>query len=68
MSIMFVIIKLLLNYYEADMKKLRPIGNSWGIIIPKTILEIMGINPVLDNIDVDLDNKVLKIKKSKENK
>ena len=46
------------------MKKLKQIGNSWGVIIPKPILEIMGINPVLDNIDFDLENKTLKIKKS----
>lgn len=46
------------------MKKLRQIGNSWGIIIPKNILEIMRINPVLDEIDFDLDNRVLKIKKT----
>lgn len=46
------------------MKKLVQIGHSWGIIIPKNILEIMRINPVLDEIDFDLDNKVLKIKKT----
>ena len=50
------------------MKKLRQIGNSWGIIIPKNILEIMGINPVLDEIDIDIINKTLMIKKSKEQK
>ena len=50
------------------MKKLRPIGNSWGIIIPKNILEILGINPVLDEIDIDIIDKVLMIKKSKEQK
>lgn len=50
------------------MKKLRPIGNSWGIIIPKNILEMMDINPVLDKVDFDLNNKVLMIKKSKEEK
>ena len=46
------------------MKKLRAIGNSWGIIIPKNILEMMKINPVLDEIEVELDNKVFKIKKA----
>ena len=45
-------------------KKLVQIGTSWGLIIPKPILEMMGINPVLDNIDVDMENKVLKIKKA----
>ena len=46
------------------MKKLRQIGNSWGIIIPKNILEMMNINPVLDYIEVELDNKTYKIKKA----
>ena len=50
------------------MKKLHQIGNSWGIIIPKNILEMMGINPVLDKVDFDLNNKVLMIKKAKEDK
>ena len=50
------------------MKKLHQIGNSWGVIIPKTILEIMGINPVIDQVDFDLENKVLMIKKAKKEK
>ncbi len=50
------------------MKKLTQIGNSWGVIIPKAFLEVMGINPVKDKIDVDMENKVLKIQKAKEEK
>lgn len=46
------------------MKKLKQIGNSWGIIIPKSILELMGINPVKDYIEIELDNKTYKIKKA----
>ena len=49
-------------------KKLTQIGTSWGVIIPKAILEMMDINPVLDTIDFDLENKVLKIRKVKGNK
>lgn len=45
-------------------KKLTQIGTSFGFIIPKAFLEIMGINPVLDKIEVELENKVLKIKKA----
>ena len=45
-------------------KKLTQIGTSWGVIIPKNILEMMKINPVLDEIEVELDNKVFKIKKA----
>ena len=50
------------------MIKLRTIGHSWGIIIPKNILAMMGINPVKDDIEVDLENKVLKIKKAGKDK
>lgn len=46
------------------LKKLTQIGNSFGLIIPKPFLEAMGINPVLDKIEVELENKVLKIKKA----
>ena len=45
-------------------KKLTQIGTSWGVIIPKNILEMMHINPSFDEIDVELDNRVLKIKKT----
>ena len=33
-------------------KKLRNIGNSWGVIIPKAIIEGLGINPVLDKVEI----------------
>lgn len=45
-------------------KKLTQIGTSWGVIIPRNILEMMGINPVKDYIEVELDNKTYKIKKA----
>ncbi len=47
-------------------KKLRNIGNSWGIIIPKSILEGFGINPVLDKVSLEIEADGIKIKKLKE--
>ena len=45
-------------------KKLRNIGNSWGVIIPKAILEGLGINPVLDEVELYIDNNEIKIRKA----
>ena len=46
-------------------KKLRQHGTSWGIIIPKPILELLNINPVLDEVELVVENNELKIKKYK---
>ena len=46
-------------------KKLRNIGNSWGIILPKAILEGLGINPVLDEVELYIENNEIRIRKLK---
>lgn len=46
-------------------KKLRSIGNSWGVIIPKAIIEGLGINPVLDKVEIYLENNEIRIRKLK---
>lgn len=50
---------------EVDMieKKLRNIGNSWGVIIPKAIIEGLGINPVLDTVEIYIENNEIRIRK-----
>ncbi len=40
-------------------------GNSWGIIIPKAIIEGFGINPVLDDISIEIEPDGIKLKKLK---
>lgn len=45
-------------------KPLRPIGGSYGVIIPKIYLEEMGINPVLDDVYLDVQDGILTIKKA----
>ena len=45
-------------------KNLRNIGNSWGVIIPKAILDGLGINPVLDEVELYIDNNEIKIRKA----
>ena len=49
-------------------KSLRPIGGSYGIIIPKLYLEEMGINPVLHDVDIEVKDKVLMVKKLEKEK
>ena len=44
-------------------KSLRPIGGSYSVIIPKLYLEEMGINPVLHDVDIEVKDKVLIVKK-----
>lgn len=48
-------------------KKLRQAGNSWSIVIPKSFLESLNINPVLDEMSITLDGDTIKLKKYKEN-
>jgi len=43
-------------------------GGSWGLIIPKMILEELGINPVLDEVTLIMEPDGLKIKKRTEKK
>lgn len=47
------------------LKKLRNIGNSWGVIIPKAILDGLRINPVLDEIELYIENNEIRIRKVK---
>lgn len=44
-------------------KKLVQTGNSWGIVIPKAILDLLGINPVLDKVDFEIRDNEIVIKK-----
>ncbi len=44
-------------------KKIIQIGTSWGVIIPKAILEGLGISPILDEVEIYLDNNEIRIRK-----
>lgn len=46
-------------------KKIAQIGNSWGIVIPKAILEGLGINPILDEVELYIENNEIRIRKVK---
>ena len=38
-------------------------GNGWALFIPKTILELLKIDPEKDHIEMQIENDILKIKK-----
>ena len=40
-------------------KNLRQIGNSYGVILPKLILEMANINPVLDEVELYIENNAV---------
>ena len=43
-------------------KKLRNIGNSWGVIIPKAILDGLRINPVMDKVEIYHENNEVRLR------
>ena len=48
-------------------RKIIQVGNSWGVILPHSILELLKVNPVIDTVEFEIENDVLKIKKYKDN-
>ena len=46
-------------------KKFVQIGTSWGLIIPKSVLAVLNINPVLDKVSFEIEPDGLKLKKLK---
>ncbi len=47
-------------------KKIVQVGtNSWGITLPKAILNALNINPVLDKLSLELEPDGIKLKKIK---
>ena len=44
-------------------KNLIRSGNGWAIFMPKTMLELLEINPEEDKVEMEIEGKVLKITK-----
>lgn len=42
------------------------IRNAWVLLIDKPILKMLGINPELDEVELELEGKVLKVKKAED--
>ena len=49
-------------------RKLSRSGNGWSIFLPKVIIELLDINPETDQIEMEVENKILKIKKTAKQK
>lgn len=45
-------------------KKLIKSGNAWVLLMQKAILELLDINPEEDEVELEIENKILKVKKS----
>ncbi len=45
-------------------RKLFRSGSGWALFFPKTIIELLKINPEMDFVEIEIENDVLKIKKS----
>jgi len=45
-------------------KNLIKNGSGWALFMPKTIIELLDINPEEDQVEIDVENKVLKVKKA----
>ena len=48
-------------------KKMYRSGNAWALLILKAILELLDINPEVDEVELSVDNKVLTVKKVEKN-
>ena len=45
-------------------KKLIKTGNAWSLLMQKAILELLDINPEEDEVELEIENKILKVKKA----
>lgn len=44
-------------------RRLFRTGNGWSLFIPKVIIELLKIDPENDNVEMQIENDILKIKK-----
>jgi len=49
-------------------KKLFKSGNAWVLLLQKPVLELLDINPENDEVELEIENKILKVKKVKKEK
>ena len=45
-------------------KKLIKSGSAWVLLMQKAILELLDINPEDDEVELEIENKILKVKKA----
>lgn len=50
-------------------RKLSGTGSGWALFMPKTLLKLINVNPESDQMEVKVENNIIKITKAKnENK
>jgi antitoxin component of MazEF toxin-antitoxin module len=47
-------------------KKLSRSGSGWALFMPKTLLELLDINPESDMVKIEVENNVIKITKAED--
>jgi hypothetical protein len=47
-------------------KKLYRSGNAWALLIQKPILGLLDIDPEIDEVELEVEGKVLKVKKAQD--
>lgn len=47
-------------------KKLFKSGNAWVLLLQKPVLELLNIDPEKDEVELEIENKILKVKKAEE--
>ena len=46
-------------------RKLSRSGSGWALFMPKTLLELINVNPENDQLEVKVENDIIKITKAK---
>ncbi len=49
-------------------RKLSRSGSGWALFMPKTLLELIDVNPEEDMLEVKVENNVVKITKAVDKK
>lgn len=47
-------------------KKLSRSGSGWALFMPKTLLELIDVEPETDKLEIKVENNVIKITKAEE--
>lgn len=47
-------------------KKLSRSGSGWALFMPKTLLELIDVNPETDLLDIKVENNIVKITKAED--
>ena len=59
------IVTIIYTSGEKMIRKIIQIGNSWGVILPATILALLKINPIKDKVEFIIEGDKLIVQKAK---